>query len=116
MNHHMKSLTLLLLLGASAAIAASPSVETPAGYRDADIADASAWKSAEPSEHLARGAWWQSFNDASLDDLEIRALAANQDLRAAAARVEQARASAGLARSNYWPQIAASGFVTRERT
>ena len=63
-----------------------------------------------------RGEWWKIFGDSALDELEARALAANQDLRAAASRVEQARTAAGLARSNYWPQIAATGFVTRERT
>ena len=43
-------------------------------------------------------------------------LAANQDLRAAAARVEQARAAAGLARSAGGPQLAFDPSVTRERT
>jgi outer membrane protein, multidrug efflux system len=110
----MKSSFLFLLLS-GAAFGATPSLETPATFRDADPS-ALTWKSAEPAEHFARGEWWKLFADPSLDELETRALAANQDLRAAAARVEQARAAAGLARSNYWPQIAANGFVTRERT
>ncbi len=118
----MKSV-ILLIATATAGIAALPSVgpdysrpsaSVPAAYRDTE--NPRAWKTAEPAEHLARGEWWKLFGDLMLDELEVRALAANQDLRAAAARVEQARAAAGLARSAYWPQLAANGSVTRERT
>lgn len=91
-----------------------PSAPVPTAYRDA--VDATAWKTAAPADTFSHGAWWRLFNDPTLDDLENRALAANQDLRAAAARVEQARAVAGLARSNYWPQIAANGSFVRDRT
>lgn len=93
---------------------ARPAAPVPAAYRDAD--HSVAWKTAVPADAFARGEWWKLFADPALDELETRALAANQDLRAAAARVEQARAVAGLARSNYWPQIAANGSITRERT
>src|SRR4051812_25686425 len=105
----MKSI-LFLGLVTSVALGATPPVETPSAYRDASPA----WKTAEPAEQAARGEWWRLFNDPELDALEDRAIAANQDLRAAAARVEEARASAGIARSNGWPQVAANGSVTRE--
>jgi len=91
-----------------------PDAPAPAAYRDAD--PALAWKSAAPAEQFARGEWWRLFADSALDTLESQALAANQDLRAAAARVEQARAAAGLARSNYWPQLAVDPSVASERT
>jgi len=93
---------------------ARPSVAAPGAWRDTD--NAGIWKTAEPADTFARGEWWTLFTDPALSELETRALAANQDIRAAAARVEQTRASAGLARSNYWPQIAADGSVVRERT
>src|SRR5687768_7634722 len=80
-----------------------PSLAAPATWRDKE--NSVAWKTAEPAEHFARGEWWKIYADSVLDDLQSRALAANQDLRAAAARVQQARAAAGLARSNYWPQL-----------
>jgi multidrug efflux system outer membrane protein len=111
----MKTTFALFAVVTSAAFAAAPVVDTPAAYRDVD-ASLVAWKTAEPAEHFARGEWWKIFNDAALNDLEARALAANQDLHAAVARVEQARAAAGIARSAYWPQIAANGSVVRERT
>src|SRR5258706_14019156 len=104
----------LLTTESSMVFAAPPAVDARAAYRDAD--SSIAWKTAEPVSILARGAWWKLFADSALDELETRALAANQDLRAAAARVEQARAAAGVARSDYWPQIAVNGFVSRERT
>src|SRR5689334_14321976 len=98
------------ILLTSAMWAANPTVDAPAAFRDLDHVT---WKRGEPADTLARGEWWQLFGDRTLNDLESRALAANQDLRAAAARVEQARATSGIARSNYWPQIAAYSSVVR---
>ena len=66
-----------------------PSTAAPAAYRDPS--DAGAWKAAAPADTSPRGEWWKLFADPALDTLESRALTANQDLRAAAARVEQAR-------------------------
>ncbi|HVU24324.1 MAG TPA: TolC family protein, partial [Opitutus sp.] len=113
----------LLLASTVPAVAALPSVgpdyepprvAAPSAWRDTGATGA--WKAAVPSDALARGEWWKLYADPALDDLESRALAANQDLRASAARVEQARAAAGLVRSDYWPQLAATGAVSRERT
>jgi multidrug efflux system outer membrane protein len=114
------SLLLVTLSTANAAIPAvgpdyrRPAVATSDAWRDTDVVGS--WKTAEPSDALARGEWWKLFSDPSLDELETRALAANQDLRAAAARVEQARAAAGIARSDYWPQVAAAPSAVRGQT
>ena len=116
-------LSTLLFTTASAGFAALPSVgpdytrpttPAPATYRDAE--NSGTWKTATPADALPRGAWWTIFADPTLDDLESRALDANQDLRAAAARVEQARAIAGLARSAYFPSVAIDGSVSRARS
>jgi len=93
---------------------ARPAVTAPAVFRDAD--DLGSWQTAVPSDSSVRGEWWKLFADPALDALEAQALAANQDLRAAAARVEQARTVAGLARSAYSPDIALNPSVIRERT
>ena len=87
-----------------------PDVPAAATWRDIENL---AWKTGAPADAFARGEWWKLFADATLDDLEARALAANQDLRAAAARVEEARAGTGVARSAYWPQVATDLGVTR---
>src|SRR6201996_890904 len=49
---------------------------------------AGSWKQAEPAEGTPRGEWWKVFGDSQLDDYETQALAANQDLKAAAARLQ----------------------------
>jgi multidrug efflux system outer membrane protein len=57
--------------------------------------------------------WWTAFNDAMLDSLVDEALHNNQDLAAAAARVEQARAIAGVAKAALYPEITATGNASR---
>lgn len=49
--------------------------------------------------------WWAIFNDDVLNALEDTALAFNKDLTAAMARVDQARAEAGIATADRMPQI-----------
>jgi multidrug efflux system outer membrane protein len=57
--------------------------------------------------------WWEIFQDEALRSLIQTAIANNNDLRIAAARVEQARQFARQARSDYFPgvgyQVGASG-------
>jgi len=54
---------------------------------------------------LADTPWWEAFGDATLKGLIQEALAGNYNVRIAAARVQQARAQAGVARSEFFPQI-----------
>lgn len=89
-----------------------PTVPVPAAYS----AEAVKWTAASPSDQIPRGAWWTSFNDPVLNELERNAVAANQDLRAAAARVDEARALAGINRSQSWPQLALDASASREQT
>lgn len=115
--------TSLILVASSLSLvatsAAAPALSLSNGvgpdYRRPDVAAPVAWKVATPSAGLPGGEWWTLFNDATLDDLIVRALAANQDLVAAAARVEEARAAAGLARSAYLPSVGAGASVERAR-
>ena len=53
--------------------------------------------------------WWGVFEDPVLNALEDEALSYNQDLQAAMARVDQARADVGMARADQMPSISA-GF------
>jgi len=113
----MKPLSLLTFLAAlsSPALHALPSVgpdyktpdtTSPAAYRDTRANTAALALTAD---------WWLLFNDPALNQLETTALAANQDLRAALARVEQSRALAGVARSSYLPSLALNPSVTRDQ-
>ncbi|MGH7991782.1 MAG: efflux transporter outer membrane subunit, partial [Limisphaerales bacterium] len=78
------------------------------------------WKIAEPSANLPRGNWWQLFGDSELNHLETLALTNNQNLVAAAARFEQARAMVAEARSEFFPQLnlggTPGGDINRQRT
>lgn len=106
----------LVLAGCSLApVYERPAVETPAAFKELDPAAAARWQAAAPAEHQHRGQWWKVFADDTLDALEIQALAANQDLQAAAARLTQARALEGSARADRLPQVNASFGPTRQR-
>lgn len=102
---------LLVLAGCSLApVYDKPDVGAPAAFKEA----ADGWKTAQPSEASARGAWWSVFNDAKLDDLETQALSANQNVKAAAARLQQARAIGQTARAGLFPSVDAGASATRE--
>jgi multidrug efflux system outer membrane protein len=66
------------------------------------------WKVAVPQAHLPRGNWWEIFADPELNHLEAEAIEANQDLKVAYARFNQARAVADVARSGLFPRLSAS--------
>lgn len=75
-----------------------------------------AWKAAEPAAHLPRGAWWTSLEDPTLDRLMARAQGGNEELAAATARYEQARALMAEARADWLPQVSATPNYVRQRT
>jgi outer membrane protein, multidrug efflux system len=58
--------------------------------------------------------WWTSFNDAELDSLIQRAAQSNLNLRAAEARLRQARAVRQGSAADLWPTLDASGSYVRE--
>ena len=84
-----------------------PDLKTPALYKSATAADA-----AEPGLSLD---WWKLFNDPDLSALEEEALRANHDLKAAMARVAQARASASSVKSEFFPVVTMNPSATRSR-
>jgi multidrug efflux system outer membrane protein len=57
------------------------------------------------AQTLADAPWFEVFQDPELQALIKEALANNLDLQAALARVEEARARAGIAKSFYYPQV-----------
>jgi multidrug efflux system outer membrane protein len=75
-----------------------PQTVVPAEYRFAQP---------QESASIADLPWWQLFKDPTLHDLIRVALASNQDLALAAARVDESRAFVGIAKSELYPQVAA---------
>jgi multidrug efflux system outer membrane protein len=98
-----------------------PAIDVPAAFKEGIAVDAPAatdaarWKPAEPAEAQARGEWWVAFNDPALTQLINDATAANASLAAAAARVKQARAIAGIAEADRIPTVNASAGPSRGR-
>lgn len=82
-----------------------PPVTTPDGYRG-QLNDPEA-------RSLADLPWWEVFRDATLKELIQEALQNNYDLRTAAARVEEARALAGVTRGQFFPQAGYQGGAAR---
>jgi NodT family efflux transporter outer membrane factor (OMF) lipoprotein len=75
------------------------------------------WLLASPeSADLKRGPWWQMFGDPILNDLEQRVSCANQSLKAALARFEEARANVTIVRSALFPSVTGVFNANRERT
>jgi multidrug efflux system outer membrane protein len=70
---------------------------------------------AATAESLADAPWWDVARDPQLQELVREAITANLDLRVAIARVEEARAQAGIAKSFLYPQIGASGGYTAQQ-
>jgi outer membrane protein, multidrug efflux system len=70
---------------------------------------------AHPRDTLPRGPWWERFGDARLNQLERQLAADNTDLAALAEQYTQARDLAAEARSQLFPQIAASGLLSNNK-
>jgi multidrug efflux system outer membrane protein len=89
----------------------------PAAYTGATNSGATdGWKVAQPQGQLPKGNWWEIFGDPELNDLEIQAAAANQQLKIAVARFAEARAQMDVTRSGLFPNVALSGSATRQQT
>jgi len=88
-----------------------PETPTIDAYKEAG----GGWLQAAPADDANRGAWWQAFGDPQLNALELQLQSSSQDLRAAIARYEQARATAGQVRSQLYPSLDAGASATRSR-
>ena len=85
-----------------------PSIDLPPQIRGAADSVAS-------EASLADQAWWETFGDPTLQSLIEEALRSGYDVRLVAWRVEEARANAGIANSEFFPRIQAGGGWTRVR-
>ena len=88
----------------------------PARFGDRSITNFGEWKTAQPAASVSRSNWWQVYHDAELDRLETLASNSNQSIAMALAGLDQARAAARVAQAGFFPQIAANGSATRQRT
>ena len=107
------SLFLLLLGGCAVGPRYSrPTATVPPAFKELP----QNWKTAQPSDEIARGKWWEIFRDPQLNTLEEQINVSNQNIKAAEAQFRQARALVRYYRSNYYPTLTTSPSVTRSHS
>jgi NodT family efflux transporter outer membrane factor (OMF) lipoprotein len=107
----MKRISVLLLtLAATACVGPRPA--QPPG---AAVTPPAAWQTALPGTAPISGDWWQGFGDPILTRIVAAALANNDDIAIAAARVAEARAQFRLAHAQLLPTLGFGAGGDRER-
>jgi NodT family efflux transporter outer membrane factor (OMF) lipoprotein len=89
---------------------AKPAAPAPPDYQEVP----SDWKTAQPSDQIAKGKWWEIFQDSQLNGLEEQINVSNQTLKAAQMQFEQARAVVRINRADLYPTVTAGVNVSRE--
>jgi hydrophobe/amphiphile efflux-1 (HAE1) family protein/NodT family efflux transporter outer membrane factor (OMF) lipoprotein len=91
-----------------------PAIEpAPVAYKSTN--ELGSWKEGVPLDHVPKAAWWEVYGDAQLNQLEQRAMTANQELKATIARVDQARATARIVGTELIPSVNLNSSYSRER-
>ena len=73
------------------------------------------WRVAEPKDSIPKGAWWEIYHDAELNNYEQQLLKANQSLAASQDRLDQARSLARVASAGYFPTATTDPSASRNR-
>jgi NodT family efflux transporter outer membrane factor (OMF) lipoprotein len=90
---------------------ARPATQTPPDtYQEAE-----GWIRAQPADDRSRGPWWELYGDPQLNALENRVTVSNENLKAAFARLEQARAQTRIQRSYLFSTLTTGPHAIRER-
>jgi NodT family efflux transporter outer membrane factor (OMF) lipoprotein len=90
----------------------------PTAYKELpppDSPQASEWAPAQPNDALARGKWWEIYNDPELNALEEQVSISNQNLVAAEAQFREAKLNVRIARSYLYPTITTSPSIVNSR-
>lgn len=102
---------------AGAAFACVACAGVPAVPENAGMALPADWAESDPAAaELDLTAYWRQLDDPLLTEFVEQAVAQNLDIAQSAARVEQARAQLKSARAGWFPQVNASGGVSRSET
>ena len=100
---------------ALAGCVAGPDYRRPAVELPATWTLEAPWRTASPADVVAKGPWWQRYDDPTLAELERRAVGASPTLDIAAARLAQARAALDATSAARWPQLTLGVRTTRAR-
>ncbi|HEU5295103.1 MAG TPA: efflux transporter outer membrane subunit [Burkholderiaceae bacterium] len=71
------------------------------------------WNAASPADERARGAWWQPFGDATLNEMLPQVEVSNQNVAAAVARYAAAQALVAGQQAQLYPSVQLTGSATR---
>jgi multidrug efflux system outer membrane protein len=96
--------------------AVGPDYVQPTTPQASAYKEAGPWKKAEPRDDISKGNWYSVFHDPKLNELEAQAQMSSQTLRAAVARVSEARAVARETEAQFFPTIDFTATGERERT
>jgi outer membrane protein TolC len=102
------------VLGLIASCAVGPDYKRPPFGTAPVYKEEEGWKPSEPSDAMNRGPWWTIFHDQVLDQLEARVDVSNENVKAAVAAYDQAKALVDQARAGFWPTL--SGGASRIRS
>jgi NodT family efflux transporter outer membrane factor (OMF) lipoprotein len=96
-----------------------PPAPAPPAYKELppdNSPQASEWKTAQPSDAIARGKWWEIYNDPELNALEEQVSISNENIKMAEAQFREAKFAVKIARSNLFPTISVSPTIVTSRS
>lgn len=97
---------------------ATPTVPTAPVYSEQppqQYEQTQGWKSAQPSDAMVKGKWWEIFGEGELNTLEEQVGPANQTLKISEANYRQARANIQFQRSFRFPTVSAGPSIGSNR-
>ncbi|WP_347556966.1 efflux transporter outer membrane subunit [Robbsia sp. KACC 23696] len=93
----------------------APKMNLPNAFQGNAPAHASQWHPFDADAGKARGAWWLAFDDATLDALEPRVVAANPTVQAAVAHHDASVTTLRVIGASLLPTLGFEGAVDRQR-
>jgi NodT family efflux transporter outer membrane factor (OMF) lipoprotein len=106
-------LSLSLCVALLSACAVGPDYQRPQTAEIAQFKEAEGWRQANPSDSLARGAWWELYGDQQLNALIEKLNSSNQTVAQSEAQFRQAQALVRSARGAFYPSVDLSLGKTR---
>jgi len=106
-------LSLSLCVAMLSACAVGPDYQRPQTVEIAQYKEAEGWTQANPSDSLARGAWWELYGDQQLNGLIEKLNNSNQTVAQSEAQYRQAQALVRSARGAFYPSVDLSLGKTR---
>jgi NodT family efflux transporter outer membrane factor (OMF) lipoprotein len=89
----------------------TPTAPVPVNnYKESD------WKTAQPSDGLIKGKWWEMYHDSELNTLEEQVNISNQNVAQAEAQFREAAATVKVSRAAFFPTVTANPAFTESQS